>query len=276
MARNKRGREMAAGLKTKEDVQLAKTTGHYEVEIDNNISESSSEGETPAKKTGRVLHRIAKAIRRAARKRQMMNKKGATSVEVPDKKYKVLVQYHPLNYTAIKAAIEENNLQCIVVEKDHLWMDGVDSETLAIARKALLACHFRTKQGKEYKVRFAAYRSTLQVVKKNKQKKSTNNKPEVALAAKKQRKKNNLEKALKYVGHKQHRAAAGSLRSQRKHNHKPAVLNTSSIAKKLHERVKKAIAASERAERDRAAQAKSRANKGIPQPKKGKQLEIAA
>ena len=268
---------MAAGLKTKEDVQLAKTTGHYEVEIGNNISESSSEGETPAKKTKRALHRIATAIRRAARKRQMMNKKGATSVEVPDKKYKVLVQYHPLNYTAIKAAVEENNFECITIDNKHLWMDGVDKETLATVRKALLACHFRTKQGKEYKVRFAAYRSMLQTPKKAKKSKPTGNKPEVALAAKKRRKNINKVNAANHQEWCKNRSNDSKrFKKNRTKDHKPAVIDTSSVAKKLRERVKKAIRASERAERDRAAQAKSRANKGIPQPKKGKQLEFAA
>ena len=267
---------MAAGLKTKEDVQLAKTTGHYEVEIDKNIVESSSEGETPEKVTKRALHRIARAIRRAATKRRMMNKKGATSVEVPDKKYKVLVQYHPLNYTAIKAAVEENKIQCMVIDNHRLWIDNVDEETLKTIRKAFMACHFRTKQGKEYKVRLAAYRSMLQVPAKPKMKKATNNKPETALAAKKARKKNNLTKALNHTGHKQRRAASGKLSSIKKVDHKPGISDTSTFKKKALVNAKQAYKLIVRKEKDRAAQAKSRANKGIPQPKKGKQLEIAA
>lgn len=279
MARNKQGREMAAGYKTKEDIRLAKTTGAYEVEIDNGIVESSSEGETPAKTSKRCLIRIKKAIRRAARKRQMMSKKGKVSIENPNKHYDVLVLYHQLNYPAIQEAVKENGFKCTMMDNSHLWINNIDKETLDKVKAAFIQCHFRTKQGKEYKVRLAAYGSKSQVVKSTKEKKPSNNTPEVALAAKKARKKNNTIKALGHLGHKTKRAQAGKLRSQKEHNHKPGVFDTRSIVKKLQNRVKKALEASVRAEKDRASQAKSRASKPITKAKSGKpgkQLVMAA
>ena len=145
---------MAAGYKTKEDVQLAKTTGAYEVELDKGIVESSSEGETPAKKTKRCLIRIQKAIRRAARKRQMMNKKGKISVENPNKRYAMLVLYHQLNYAAIQGAIKELSLLCTTIDNTHLWINNVDKETCDKATKAFLNCHFNLPPFNGFKIDF--------------------------------------------------------------------------------------------------------------------------
>lgn len=279
MARNKKGLEMAAGYKTKEDVQLAKTIGAYEVELDKGIVESSSEGETPVKKTKRCLIRIQKAIRRAARKRQMMNKKGKISVEIPDKRYVMLVLYHQLNYAAIQGAVKELGLLCTTIDNTHLWINNVDKETCDKATKAFLNCHFKTKQGKEYKVRIAVYADVVSVRKPERTRGHSNNTDEAKLAAKKTRKAKNIVKAASWVGHKQRRAAAGKLRSQKKANHKPGITDTSTFRKKALVNAKKAAKMLARAEKNLAAQAKSRASKPIPKAKSGKpgkQLVMAA
>lgn len=283
MARNKRGKEIAAGLKTKEDVQLAKTTGAYEVEIDNNIVESSSKPTDLAALAGRALKRAKRAIRRQARIRKAMNKKGTHSIENPKKLYTVLAQYHQLNYQAVKDAITENKIDCTVIDNTHLWINNVDEELLKTIKRILIACHFETKNGKEYKVRIAAYRSKLQVTTKREVKKPSNNTNEAKLAAKQRRKANNKAKALSWIGHGIRRKMAKKSRSSKRNNkygsHLPAVCDTSSILKKLRKRIKKASQAVVQTEENKTVQDKSRASKAILQHKAGKhdkQLNFAA
>lgn len=231
------------------------------------IVETSSEFNV-TKHVKRYIKRKKAEMRRNARKRATMNKREKASVEAP-KLYTVLVQYHQLNYTAIKAELEAIKMKPSVIDNTRFWMEDVNAESLEKLKEAMRKCHYETKQGKQYRVRLAAYKAVPHANKEKEKKKPTNNKPDVAKAARNARKEAKIKKAANCGRHLLGRNA-------KKVSHKPGVLDTSSIAKKLSDRVKKAIKASERAERDRAAQAKSRANKGIPQPKKGKQLEIAA
>lgn len=267
MARNKIGLQKATEQK-KTDAVIETVT--------NGIVETTTNPD-PKKHVQRTAKRVAAAIRREARKRHKMNISGKTSIEAPqDKIYDVLCQYHQLNYTAIKAELEENNFKPTVIDNTRFWIIGINGVDLEKLKEAMRKCHFTTKQKKEYKVRLAAYKHIDKTPKEKKEKHPTNNKPEVASTAKKARKARIAESFKKRIGHKSRRASANKLRSQKNVNHKPGVLNTCSIVKKLQERTKKAIKANECAERDRATQAKSRANKGIPKPKNGKQLEIAA
>lgn len=236
------------------------------------IVETSSEFHV-TKHVLRMIKRKKAATRRAARKRAVLNKKGNTSIEAPTKMYTVLVQYHQLNYAAIQEELKANGLTPTVIDNKHFWLNHVDAEKLEILKQAMRKCHFKTKGGKEYKVRLAAYKDIHIRDAAPIERKQTGNKPEVAAAAKKKRKT-----AKKKVFDNRGRHLLG--RKANKKSHKPGVLDTSSLSKKLRERVKKAVKASVRAERDRATQAKSRANKAISQPiskkREGKQLELAA
>lgn len=235
--------------------------------VSTGIVETSSEFNV-TKHVKRYIKRKKAEIRRNARRRATMNKREKASVEAP-KMYTVLVQYHQLNYTAIKAELEAIKMKPSVIDNTRFWMQDVTAEALEKLKEAMRKCHFETKQGKQYKVRLAAYKAVAHANKEKEKKKPTNNKSDTAKAAHDKRRELNKKKAVNRGRH-----LLG--RNDKKMSHKPGVSDTSSIAKKLSDRVKKAVKASERAERDRAAQAKSRANKGIPQPKKGKQLEIAA
>lgn len=217
----------------------------------------------------RLIKRKKAATRRAARKRARLNKRGTSSIEAPAKAYTVLVQYHQLNYAAIQEELKELKLKPDVIDNKRFWISNVDSSTLEALKEAMRKCHYETKGGKDYKVRLAAYKYIEKNKTETKKKKPTNNKPNVAYAAKEKRK---LVK--KKVATNRGRHLIG--RKANKKSHSPAVQDTSSIMRKLKSRIKKAVRANDRREKDVLLQAKYRANKGIPQPKKGKQLEIAA
>ena len=270
MARNKRGREMAAGYKTKEDVQLAKTTGAYEVEIAENIHESSSTKETKASHKAREERKARKARRRATRARAKVASSSTSQKE--DRRYNILAQYHQLNYGAVQAALKELNVKPTVINNTRLWINNVSKEEYEKIRDALIQCHFETKQHKQYKVRVAGYRHIEFVEKKKKEKKPTNNKPDVALAAKKKRKAAKLK-----VANNRGRHLTG--RKANKSKHSPGTKDTSTYKKKLLLNAKKACELLKQKDKDREAQAKSRASKPISKHKTGKadkQLSIAA
>jgi hypothetical protein len=137
------------------------------------------------------------------------------------------------------------------------------------AKEAFIACHFVTKAGKEYKIRFAAYTHVEHPIARENNKAPTNNKPEVAKAAKAARKAAKLTRFKARPKHsKNHKA--------NRTDHKPGNQHYSSLEIKLKERIKKAAKQIVRAERDRATQAKSRASKGNSKPsfKHGKQQTI--
>lgn len=217
----------------------------------------------------RLINRKKAAIRRAARKRAVLNKKGKSSIEAPEKAYTVLVQYHQLNYAAIKEELATLKLTPDVIDNNRFWLSNVNTETLDAIKAAMRKCHLKTRGGKEYKVRLAAYKYHPKTEKPKGDKKPTGNKPAVAHKAKVERKFVKKKTAANRGRHLLGRKA-------NKPSHKPGVADTSSIAKKLKERVKKAQKAIARTEENKAVQAKSRANKGTSQPKGGKQLEIAA
>lgn len=275
MARNKVGKELAAKMKENEDKVVLE-------EVDNGIVETTTNPD-PKKHVRRAIRRAAAAIRRAARKRHEKNKRDkSTIVDPTTKTYKVLVQYHQLNYEMIKAALEEGKFTPSVIDNSRFWINKLSYEDLEKLKEAMRSCHFKTKQGKEYKVRLAAYRyvESKDTTDKKEKKPSANTK-EAKVAARTARKQNNLARAKAKIGHKSRRAKASMLRSQKKKkvNHKPATIDTSTIAKIISKRAKKAVQAIERKEKEKAVQAKSRASKGIPKPKKGsagKQLKIAA
>lgn len=240
--------------------------------IDENIVETTSTFDGK-KCAARYLRRQKRKARRAARKRAMMNKRNSSSVESAPKTYTVLVQYHQLNYPAIQEELKKLELKPTVIDKTRFWANNVDADMLAKLKEAMRSCHFETTQHKQYKVRLAAYKALPIRDAAPVEKASTNNKPDVAAAAKRKRKAIN---AKIFVNRGRHLIG----RKADKPNHKPAVLDTSSVSKKLRERIKKAQKAIERVEKNNALQAKSRAPEAIQKKdsKKhsGKQLEIAA
>lgn len=237
------------------------------INIAPNIVESSSTAETTAEKQARE-YKNKKIARRRAKSAQHTSDVSSNA----DKRYDVLALYHQLNYIAVQAAIKELNMKPVVIDNTHLWLIDLSFEEFEKVKNALIKCHFETKQHKQYKVRVAGYKHNAVIKTEKREKKPTNNKPEVAAAAKAARKANN-----KRVASNRGRHLTG--RKANKPVHTSGTRDTSSLQKKLSARIKKACRAVERKEQIRAIQAKSRANKGIPAHKirpVQKELKFAA
>lgn len=223
----------------------------YEVKITPNISESSSTAETKEKSKARLQHEAERARRRAKRTNKVADTKQYN--------YDILVLYHQLNYDKIQAAVKDNNFKCSIIDNNRLWMIDVDKETMEKAKIAFIACHFETSQHKQYRVRFAAYRH-VEKPKVTKEKKKSNDTKPLAQKAKATRKaigRALYEKNKKGARPKRKRG----LFSKYAKRHSPGTQDTSSFARKLSLRIKKAMKHAEKAE-------KVSAKPSIPKPAK--------
>ena len=200
----------------------------YKVDITDNISESSSTPMTEEQKKAREEHNARRASRRATN----ATKNVVTAEDIKNKRYDILAQYHQLNYVAIQAAIKELQLKPKYMVNTYLVITDVSHDDFEKIKEALLKCHFETAKHKQYKVRVAGYKHNAIIKSEKAEKKAPANNANVAAKAKQARKET---KRVAFVNRK-----TKTLADVKTVSHKPAVKDTSSRARKISKRVKKA------------------------------------
>lgn len=199
------------------------------IEISENITDSSFDKESNKKHKNR-LKRQRKIARRRANKANIEK----SSLEYSKKKrYNILAQYHQLNYSTICDIVAEHKIKCDAINNVRLWVLNVSFEDMNNIRKWLSEANFKTKQGKEYRIRVAAYKHIDKVPKKesHNNKKPTNNTKEIKIRNKASKKKANIAKfksKTKHIRIKEHKS----------HSCGP---HLSTLERKLAKEIKKAV-----------------------------------
>lgn len=245
--------------------------------VDNGVYETA-QTHNDTEMVKREIKKAKTAIRRAKRKRYRMNKKlGKSTIVDQDKLYTVLVQYHQLNYDSIKAALKELNITPSVIDNSRFWVNKIGFEDLEKLKTAMRGCHFTTKQGKQYKVRLAAYKYKERIKEEDTTaKKPTNNTLEIKKKARAARKKDNIDKYKNREGHKKRRANSQLLRSQwkKRASHKPGCSDTSSFSRKLADRIRKIAKAETTRQKNEARQKNAENNSKQKKPKNPKEKTL--
>lgn len=200
----------------------------YEVDITQNISESSSTPETDEQKKAREEHNARRAYRRATNAQKQV-----TSDTSENKRYDILAQYHQLNYSAIQSAVKELNVKPKIMTNTYLVILDVDAEEFDKIKQCLLKCHFETEAHKQYKVRVAGYKHHTVLKYEKSEKKPTTNTAEKAAKAKCTRKQAKKDAFVK-------RKTKTTLASMKAKQHKPGAKDTSNTTRKIAKRIKKA------------------------------------